>query len=519
MNVGRLRKGIVDVEPVTIPASAPASAQHATGRAAGRTWLQCLLAENASLIVLVAGLGALLLLVSPALLVADSWLALVSGREIVQHGLPSHDALVVLTHGTRWVDQQWLAQLFFYGAWALGGLRLAVILNVVLVVAAIGSGVLAARLRGASSASVLVVSAVCLFVAPWSWQLRPQVLALPLFVWTVFLLTQDVRHPARRTFLVFPILVLWANLHGTVVLAAVLTALAGVAAIARDRRITQRAAAFVLLPWPCVLASPYAWHLPGYYRLMLVDPPFARFVSEWQPARPSAVTAMFYLLLAATILLVVRQRRRFTLYELATLGLACVEAVHAVRAIAWFVLAALVLLPSALDGTFRHRRQLRRHPLARPSALVALTAFLVSLVIAAGRSDGSYQRYWPEAAVAAVAEQPQTTKVFPSDRYGDWLFWRIPSLRGRIAYDVRFELLDRRELNALFRYSRMRGQSWPSVTDGYGVVVLDLPKRRAQLRALLARPGFQLAYEKKDDIAVLVNSCARLANAAKSCRS
>ena len=504
---------------MTIPASAPASNQHATVRAAARSWLQRLLAENASLVVLVAGLGALLLLVSPGLLVADSWLALVAGREIVQHGLPSHDALVILTHGTRWVDQQWLAQLFYYGAWTLGGIRLAVILNVVLAVAAVGSGVLAARLRGASSASVLVVSTVCLFVAPWSWQLRPQVLALPLFVWTVFLLTQDVRRPTRRAFLVFPILVLWANLHGTVVLAAVLTALAGVAAIVRDRNVTPRAAAFLLLPWLCVLASPYGLHLPGYYKLMLVNPPFARFINEWQPARPSAVTVMFFLLVAATIVLVVRQRRRFTLYELAILGLTCIEAVHAVRAIAWFALAAQVLLPTALDGVLHRRGERRTNAFAHRFALVVLMAFLVSLVVAAGRPERWYQRYWPEAAVAAVVEQPQSTTVFPSDRYGDWLLWRIPSLRGRIAYDVRFELVNRNELDALSRYARMREQSWPSVTDGYGVVVLDLPRRSAQLRAFLSRPGFRLLYEKKDDVAVLVNSCAGPERVASKCPS
>ena len=379
-------------------------------------------------------------------------------------------------------------------------------LNVVVVVATVGSGVLAARLRGASSTSVLFVSAMCLFVAPWSWQLRPQVLALPLFVWTVFLLTQDVRRPTRWAFLVFPMLVLWANLHGTVVFAAVLTSLAGVAAIVRDRNVTPRAAAFVLLPWLGTLASPYALHLPGYYKLMLVDPPFARFITEWQPARPGALTAMFYLLVAATIVLVVLQRRRFTVYELAILGLTCIEAVHAVRAIVWFVLAAQVLLPSALDGARRRKRERRTSSLARRFALVALTAFLVSLVVAAGRSDRWYERYGPDAAVAAVAEQPQSTKVFPSDRYGDWLLWRIPALRGRIAYDIRFELADQRLLDALFRYSKMRGRDWTRVTDGYGVVVLDLPGRRKQLRAFLRRPRFRLLYEKEDTVAVLARS-------------
>ena len=52
----------------------------------------------------------------------DTWLAILGGREVAHHGLPSVDHLTVLGHGGRWVDQQWLAQLIFYGAYHAGGL-------------------------------------------------------------------------------------------------------------------------------------------------------------------------------------------------------------------------------------------------------------------------------------------------------------------------------------------------------------------------------------------------------------
>src|SRR3954451_2641680 len=45
----------------------------------------------------------------PSELFQDGWLAILGGREIVAHGLPSHDALTIWTHGREWVDQQWLA--------------------------------------------------------------------------------------------------------------------------------------------------------------------------------------------------------------------------------------------------------------------------------------------------------------------------------------------------------------------------------------------------------------------------
>src|SRR5438128_10994334 len=51
----------------------------------------------------------------PRELFSDGWLAILGGHEVVHHGLPSHDALAIWSHGHHWVDQQWLGQLFFCG--------------------------------------------------------------------------------------------------------------------------------------------------------------------------------------------------------------------------------------------------------------------------------------------------------------------------------------------------------------------------------------------------------------------
>ena len=56
-------------------------------------------------------------------------MALLSGRVVAQHGLPSHDTLTVWAHGRTWVDQQWLAQLALYGLERLGGLPLVLLVH------------------------------------------------------------------------------------------------------------------------------------------------------------------------------------------------------------------------------------------------------------------------------------------------------------------------------------------------------------------------------------------------------
>src|SRR2546429_4476457 len=59
----------------------------------------------------------------PRELFQDSWLTILGGREVVQNGLPSHDTLAIWTQGREWVDQQWLAQLLFYGLHPLAGVK------------------------------------------------------------------------------------------------------------------------------------------------------------------------------------------------------------------------------------------------------------------------------------------------------------------------------------------------------------------------------------------------------------
>src|SRR5687767_3741554 len=87
----------------------------------------------------VLALYATLLLVGLSKLLApDTWLALVSGREIVESGLPRNDSLTTWAAGAEWIDQPWLGQLVLYGAHAAGGMRLALLAGAAALVTTLG---------------------------------------------------------------------------------------------------------------------------------------------------------------------------------------------------------------------------------------------------------------------------------------------------------------------------------------------------------------------------------------------
>jgi len=459
------------------------------------------LGREALPLALVAFYAAVLAGLAQFELVGDSWLTLVSGREVVQHGLPQHDQLMALSHGARWVDQQWLAQVVFYELAHLGGIQAAVLLHVLLLAGAFAIAVTAARRRGASPTTVLWVGLACVFLAPWAWQLRAQSFAYPLFAATLWLLSADSRAPSRRVLLVLPLLAVWANLHGSVVLGAGLVALRGLTIVARpdrgDRSPTWALRAGCLLAAPLLaLASPYGTALLGYYRHMLGSPLLSRFVQEWGPTTP-AKAWLFYPVAILAAWLLGRNGGALTLFERAALLATTLTGFIALRHVVWFELAALMFLPVLLDA--RRTKSASMQRLARPVGALAMLS-LLAIPFALGAAPASwYDRQLPTEATAQLERSTRGagTTVFASETLADWLLWQEPSLRGRIAYDVRFELLSVGQLDRLSAYHRRSGQDWAAPTLPFRVIVLDRRVDSPLIGAMRTRAGVRTTFSDR----------------------
>jgi hypothetical protein len=405
---------------------------------------------------------------------ADSWYTLVGGRLVAGHGLPRRDSLTLLTLGRIWPDQQWLGHLTLYEAWSAGGWGLVGALSVVMYTGAFAITALGARLGGASDRSVAVVAAACFLVGLPNAAVRAQLLAYPLFAAVLALLLADVRRPSRRVYLVFPVLVLWANVHGSVVLGAALVALRGLVlawSAIRQRGLVGRAAALTLAPWLCALASPYALVLPGYYRRLFDNPTLAHSVSEWGPSSIRGQPVFFVLLLAA-LWLASRWSRALTPFAQLVLWVTALAGLLALRDQVWFALAAAAVVPAAFDAAWRPAATSRHRTLNLVLATTLIVAAAVLIGRDASRGAAWYQQNFPPAAAAAAASTPGA-RVFATERYADWLLFAEPQLHGRIAYDVRFELLTDRQLRSIVNFRNEHGLDWQRAAHGYRVLVLN----------------------------------------------
>jgi len=481
-------------------------------------WLRGLLEREALPTLIIALWLGLLGLAMPQLIVSDTWLSLVDGRFIAQHGLPHVDTLAFWSHGRSWVDQQWGAHLAFYAAVTHGGLIAVLILSIASIGVALTVIAVTTRLLGASRRSAAIGVALPLIGAPWGAQVRTQTLILPLFAALYAFLALDSRSPGRRVLLVLPLLVVWANLHGSVALGAGLVALYGLG-LAR-RRDSRGRAAFLVLGAPLTLfASPYGLDLVGYYRLMLFHPPLAKYVVEWQPPAIEAVTVVFFASAFAAAVLWGAHRRAATPFERWALPLLLVAALTAVRNGLWFELALAVTLPRLLDAAWPSNIELnaavRRVNLVIGSA--AVSGLVMLFAVQAVRGSAWLDKTHPANAAAVVAAAAGRDGIVLSDDLdADWLLWQEPSLAGRVAYDVRFELLDSHELHELDALATPSRSVWARC--GSIARVVTFPSRRysrlIHTEGVLV-PGARTILSSKDFVVVTqpaasVDRCRRL---------
>jgi hypothetical protein len=434
--------------------------------------IRVVLEQDALSIAVIAAWTALLAVWMPKLLVQDSWLAFVNGRLIAQHGVPHTETLTFWSLGRSWTDQQWGAHLALYELVHYGGLGLVLAFGIACVTVSVGLAAVAARKLGASSGSTAIGLLLPLLGAPWMTQVRAQSLALVPFVLVYALLAFDARQPRRRVLFVLPVLVVWANLHGSVVMASGLTALYGLTLL-RRREARHRALLLVAGAPLCILASPYGFGLVAYYRLMLVNSPLQDFVQEWKAPTVQAATAVFFVSAFAITALWARHPRSVTPFERWAIALLLIAALTAVRNVIWFELAAAVTFPRMLDAVWKSRatptRGVRRINLLVASVAIVATVAVLAAQLARPSTWLERDRSPAIAAAVAAAAGPQGI-VLADDAHADWLLWQQPSLAGRVAYDVRFELFNRHELIQLSRLQQAAPPAWRRCGAGAKVV-------------------------------------------------
>jgi hypothetical protein len=447
-------------------------------------------------------------------LFADSYYDLYAGRYIVQHGIPHWNVVTVVAHGAPWIDQQWLAQVIYYGAWAAGGYPAVALLSSLVLTSGFAVLALAMRSRGVPPARMFAWTCAAIIVYLGNIVIRAQSFAYPLFALTLWLVVADSRAPRlrARTWLVLPVLVLWANTHGSVLIGAAMVALyAGYRAVA-VRRGGQRALLGYLALGAAsalsVLCTPYGTGVIGYYKSVnLVAPALSHYVTEWQRPNPLYLVSMgFFALLTATVIAVAVAWRRSTRPDpvLAAIALGLlVLALTAIRNQAFFAFAGSLLAADTLARSNAGRAPALSRAFSRATAAVLAVAALIGIGLIAAEPGSKFESLVPVRAIGAataLAARHPGARILADEWSSPAMLWLHPTTFGRVAYDARLEQYSVAQLRAYATFLSARRPGWQRLMRGYDLVVVNRKQHQWLGTALTRLPGWRVVYSGSDGL-------------------
>ena len=432
-------------------------------------------------------------LTTARLLTPDAYLDLYSGRWIAAHGLPRHDPFTVEGHGRAWIDQQWLAHLVYYRMWQLGGYALVGALSALLVAIAVGVAAwLIVRHTGSPGITMAVLIPAYLLMLTHT-QIWAESFAIPLFALMVALIYDDQRQPDTRTrlLLAIPLLAVWANLHGTVLMGAAIAAAYGVWGLVTGRS-RWRCVALVLLSPLAAVATPYGADIGAYYRSVLGNTAIRQNVNIWGPWSLHSFFSIHFaataLLVATAVVWAMRRGHRPNAVPAALAAGTLVAGVYAIRYQIWFAIPGAIVAAEALAFTSGGARTLFGQTTRRVAGAVPLVAAAISAAVLAGTSIGTFQRAVPAATVTAVSQtmrRTPCTRLLADYAVAPALLWQHPALAGRVGFDTRFEIYRQSQVVGWFRFND-GAPGWDAATSGYDLLAISSsrhPQLAARIRA------------------------------------
>jgi hypothetical protein len=386
---------------------------------------------------------------SPDFVWGDTWFNLVLGRQVAESGVILRDATTATGWGAPVIDVQWLAHLIFFRIVDAAGVVGLVLIGAAWIAACIAlAGVLALR-AGATPGRVLLATLVAFTALGSPLPLRAQTLVYPMLILFPAVLRLDAERPSARTWLLVPAAMLWANLHGSVLLAPIFTGAVLVARILdawRSQRAVRwllaiRDGALMLTMAASIFLTPYGTDVWHYYAQTAGNPVFRQYLTEWWPLwwSPDAHKITLLVVIAIATARSWRRTDSFTLLVLA--GLVAMQ-ITSIRHATPLALACLVMLPALLDEALGQifRMDFREFTprLATRTLLVSAIAFVVGIPFGAHTAVATPG---PASLEARIAAEPVRQCLLVDEQQADRLMWYYPQLTGRLSHSARMETI------------------------------------------------------------------------------
>jgi len=424
------------------------------------------------------------------------------------HAILRTDVFTAAAFGRPWLNQQWLAQIVLTTAFRLGGWFGLVALRAFLVALVLTFVFLACRAAGAATKRAALLTLAGGVVLTASFKLRPQLFGMVCFAVTAWLVARRRTHP-EGVWLVIPITVLWANLHGSFFLAPLLLGLAWV----EDRWTRGRASPTLLLAGLggllATMVNPYGYRVWSYVVGLATNPVIRTSIAEWRPPTIETFTGIVFFLSIVVVaaLLIARVRRPVPWGSLLPLVVFLAIALAALRGVWWWAMIAPIVLAGVLFD--RPAAIERRDPAGPLNA--AIVGVLVSATIGImmiqwvpytgpAMPDGGRLSFAPAGITRELHRVLRPGElVFNAQKWGSWLEFEFP--RNPVMVDSLIEVIP----SSVWRnyYAASNGvEGWQATLDAWDVdvAVLARDQQGPLIPKMRADPGWRLVYEDAEGL-------------------
>lgn len=443
----------------------------------------------------------------------DYWWYVRIGEDILESGsVPVVDTLSYTYPGRPIFYQPWLSAVIFWLAHNAGGATLTYLLKGISIAIAYSLIWTLARDVGTEPRLATLLVIVMGLSTSMNWSMRPQILAYPLFATTLFVLWHW--HNQRDKYLgLLPIAVLlWANIHGSFILAFVLLSSALLFG-AGDRK---NLAIWLGISLLATLLNPRGLFVWQFIPQMLASPSDQLYATEWRPPVNAGwqMNIFFGWLLLFIPLAVFSPRRLSSLEWIWFLGFGWL-ALTGLRYVIWFMFIMTVYTGVLFTGlTDRFKRDLSTGN-SKPAFNFVLGGIL--LVLPFMMLPGIRESWWkdspapyheattPIRATQWLKEHPDLPGPFFAEyTFSSYLTFALPS---RLLWiDNRFNAYPPEHWNKYQMISSARSE-WASLLDEDEINLLLLSLRSQPFLVQTIEISDEWCEQYRDEDAVIFSRC------------
>jgi len=445
----------------------------------------------------------------------DIWWHLRNAEIFVQtHSVVHHDVYSFTAAGARWINEAWLGELPYYFAWQWFGIR-GIYLVMLSEVETILLGVFAlAYLESRNLLAAFSASWLAVWLATVSFGPRTLLAGWICLVAELLILTQFKRGK-NLIWLLPPLFVLWANLHGSWLIGMVLLGIFFASGLVQGlwgrieaTRWTpcqlRKLIAAASLSVAGLFFNPYTYHLVFYpFNFAFKQRLNVNHVDEWMSLDFHGVRGkILFAMLAATIVLALVRKRRWQLHELAFTILGFYAAVTYSR---FLFLAAIVVAPMLA-------RELNffapyRHEIDKPALNAAfMVAIVLGCILRFPSRDYLLRdtvRNYPVKALSYLQQFHPQGRVFNDCLWGGYLIWNARHIP--VFIDSRIDIF---EYNGVFAdyLDAMGGKDTLELLNKYRIRYVLYEQESPVAYLLMHNPGWKVDY--RDGTTVLLERAA-----------